>query len=53
MLNLCFGFGHENDLVYNAKQSVYFAIGEWFKVISRAEMFIEEGKIDRGEVFAV
>ena len=41
---------YENDLVYNTKKSVYFAIGELFKVASRAEMFIGEGKIDWVEV---
>ena len=46
MLNVCFDFDYENDLVYNAKKSVYFAFGELFEVASRAEIFIGEGKID-------
>ena len=49
MLNLCFDFGYENDLVYNTKKLVSFAIGELFKGASGAEMFIGEGKIEWNE----
>ena len=50
MLNLCFDFGCKSDLVYNAKRSVYFAIGKLFKVASRAEMFMREGEIKLVEI---
>ena len=50
MLNVGFNFGYENDLVYIAKKSAYFAINEFFTVASRAEMFIGDGKIDWVEV---
>ena len=50
MFNFYFDYCCENDLVYIAKKSEYFAIGKLFKVASRAEMFIGEDKIDWVEV---
>ena len=43
MLNLCFDFGYENDLVYKAKNSV-FCFGELFKFVAELKCLLEKKK---------
>ena len=45
MLEICFNFGYDYDLLFNAKKSVYFAIGDLHLRASKAEMYIGEEKI--------
>ena len=45
MLEICFNFGYENDLLFNAKKSAYFAFGDLHVKASKAEMYICEEKI--------
>ena len=45
MLEICFNFGYENDLLFNAKKSAYFAFGDLHVRASKAEIYIGEEKI--------
>ena len=45
MLEICFNFGYDNDLLFNAKKSAYFAAGDLHLRASKAEMYIGEEKI--------
>ena len=45
MLEICFYFRYDNDLLFNAKKSAYFAFGDLHLRASKAEMYIGEEKI--------
>ena len=45
MLEICFNFGYDNDLLFNAKKSAYFALRNLHLRASKAEMYIGEEKI--------
>ena len=45
MLKICFNFGYDNDLLFNAKKFAYIAFGDLHLRASKAEMYIGEEKI--------
>ena len=45
MLEIYFNFGYDNDLLFNAKKSAYFAFGDLHLRANKAEMYIGEEKI--------
>ena len=45
MLEICFNFGYDNNLLFIAKKSAYFAFGDLHLKASKAEMHIGEEKI--------
>ena len=45
MLNLCFNFGYENDLMFNANKSVLISIGKMYNSVCDVNLNIGNGTI--------
>jgi hypothetical protein len=46
MLDLCYSFGYDNDLTFNAKKSAFLAFGVLFEKASGVDMFIGGERIN-------
>ena len=44
MLEICFNFVYEKDLLFNAKKSAYFAFGDLRVRANKAEMYVGKEK---------